>query len=353
MDEVIEARNPDYERLAGNRRERERERKRQSRRRQTLQQRERERARKREARKRQTPEQRQRELTRKRTARLRQNPEQREREKERQRNRCRQKQRSFMGIDGEGGGTDYLDRQIYLLMVASGQTVDKEFIRHRDGDPLSTRECLEFILSLPKEPILVGYGFGYDASQILRGISKAPTLRRILDPPQGRNGPCYTYWGDYAIQYQRGQYFRVARIDRSGPKPTILKGSARTVYETLGFFQCSFVKALTNWNIGSELERDLIAKNKGLRDQFSELTKEIIEYCKLECRHLATLMTQLRGVCTKASISPKQWSGAGWLAAALLDKHGVPKRPQTVKEVTLTDRQLAYQKSATEEVGLP
>ena len=59
--------------------------------------------------------------------------------------------------------------------------------------------------------------FGYDATQILRGISKAPTLRRILDPPQGRNGPCYTYWGDYAILYQQGQYLRDARIDRSGP----------------------------------------------------------------------------------------------------------------------------------------
>jgi hypothetical protein len=345
--------------------ERERQRKRQFRRRQTPEQHERERLRKLEARKRHSRAQRRRERTRKRTARLRQTPEQRERhrlrqqearkrqtpeQRERERQRSRSRQRPFMAIDGEGGGTDDLGRQHYLLMVASGQTAGEELIRHRDGKPLSTRECLQFIESLPKEPILVAYGFGFDASQILRGISKAPTLRRILDPPQGRNGPCYTYWGDHAILYQQGQYFRVARIDRSGPKPTIIKGSTRTVYETLGFFQCTFVKALTNWNIGSEHERDLIAKNKDLRDKFSELTKEIIEYCKLECRHLATLMTQLREVCTKAGISPKQWSGAGWLAAALLDKHGVPKRPLTVREAdALTDPQSAHQKSATEE----
>jgi hypothetical protein len=336
----------DYERLLEERRERERRRKRKARKRQTPQQRRRERVRKKKARARQIPEQRQSERVRKQEARKRQTPEQRERERQRSRSRLR----PFMAIDGEGGGTDDLGRQNYLLMVASGQTTGEEIIRHRDGKPLSTRECLEFILSLPKEPILVGYGFGYDDSQILRGISKAPTLRRILDPPQGRNGPCYTYWGDCAILYQQGQYLRVARIDRNGPKPAIIKGSTRTVYETLGFFQCPFVKALANWNIGSERERDLIAKNKDLRDQFSELTKEIVEYCKLECRHLATLMTQLREVCAKAGISPKQWSGAGWLAAALLDKHGVPKRPLTVRETAaLNDPQPAYQKSATEE----
>ena len=162
-----------------------------------------------------------------------------------------QKLKPFMAIDGEGGGTDELGRQNYFLMVASGQTAGEEYILHREGKPLSTRDCLEFILSLPADRKLVGYGFGYDATQILRGI-KPPTLRQILNPRQGKNGPCYTYWGDYAIVYQQGQYFRVARIDRSGPKPAIVKGSCRTVNETLGFFQCSFVKAISDWKIGTE-----------------------------------------------------------------------------------------------------
>ena len=45
-----------------------------------------------------------------------------------------------------------------------------EYILHRDGNPLSIRDCLEFILSLPADHILVGFGFGYDCTQILRGI---------------------------------------------------------------------------------------------------------------------------------------------------------------------------------------
>jgi DNA polymerase type B, organellar and viral len=237
----------------------------------------------------------------------------------------------FLAIDGEGGGTDELGRQNYFLMVASGQTSGEEYILHRQGKPLSTRDCLEFILSLPADRKLVGYGVGYDATQMLRGI-KPPTLRQILNPRQGKNGPCYTYWGDKAIVYQQGQYLRVARVDRSGPKPAILKGSCRTVNETLGFFQCSFVKAITDWKIGTDEERSVIAENKTRRDEFSQLTDEIIKYCKLECRYLAMLMTDFRDVCTEAGISPQEWRGAGWLASALLKKHGAPKRPLTARE---------------------
>ena len=311
-EEYIRARGLEYERLVEHRRELER-------------------LRKREARKRPTPEQREHERERKREARLRQTPEQREREREREGRRNRAKLRPFMAVDGEGGGTDALGRQNYRLMVASGSTAGEERILRRDGKPLSTRDCLEFILSLPADHRLLGYGSGYDATQILRGI-KPPTLRQILNPRQGKNGPCYTYWGDLGIIYQQGQYLRVARVDRSGPKPAIVKGSCRTVNETLGFFQCSFVKAITDWNIGTAEERSIIAQNKTHRAEFAQLTDEIIEYCKLECRYLAMLMTDFRDVCSEAGIAPQEWRGAGWLAAALLKKHGVPKRPLTARE---------------------
>jgi hypothetical protein len=287
--------------------------------------------RKRDARKRQTSEQREHERERKREARKRQTPEQREREKEREGRRNRVKLKPFLAIDGEGGGTDELGRQNYFLMVATGQRSGEEYVLHRDGKPLSTRDCLEFILSLPADRKLVAFGFGYDGTQILRGI-KVPTRRQILNPRQRKNGPLPIYWGDDAITYQQGQYFRVGRVDRSGPKPKTAKGSCRTVNETLGFFQCSFVKAINDWNIGTEEDRRIIAENKARRDEFSQLTPEIIDYCKLECRYLAMLMTEFRAVCSEAGISPQEWRGAGWLASALLKRHGAPKRPLTAKE---------------------
>jgi hypothetical protein len=313
VERIIKSRGVDYERAVGDRRERER-------------------ARKREARQRLTKEQREQECKRKQAARQRQTHEQRAREKAREKARSRAQPRPFIAIDGEGGGTDELDRQHYFLMVASGQTAGEERICHREGKSLSTRDCLDFILSLPANVAIVGYGIGYDATQVLRGI-KASTLRQILNPRQGKNGPCYTYWGDYAIIYQQGQYIRIARVGRSGGKPSVIKGSSRTIYETFGFFQCSFVKAINNWEIGAEQEREFIAENKMQRDQFVKITDEIIEYSKLVCRYLAMLMTAFRDICTAAGILPRQWSGAGWLAAALLEKHSVPKRPLIPKEL--------------------
>jgi hypothetical protein len=226
IDEIIRARGAGYQRLVAARRERERKRKRDKRKRQTSDQRERERVRKQKERERRTPEQ-------------------REREKERERSRPRTKLRPFMAIDGEGGGTDEVGRQNYLLMIASGQSGEEEYILRRKGRHLLAYECLEFILSLPADHILVGYGFGYDSNQILRGIlSISPlTARRILNPVQGKNGhgPLSAYWGDYAITYQQGQFFRVARVDPDSRK--LIKGSSRTVYETLVMRRSDFFKA--------------------------------------------------------------------------------------------------------------
>src|SRR5215470_12093228 len=134
--DMAKARGADYERTVEARRERER-------------------ARKQEARRRQTHEQRERECSRKHKARTIQTPEQRERERERR--QSRKKPRRFLAIDGEGGGTDYEGRQNYLLMVAANS--EETHVCHRDGDRLTTRDCLEFLLSLPAEPILVGFYF--------------------------------------------------------------------------------------------------------------------------------------------------------------------------------------------------
>src|SRR5215472_5235120 len=196
--------------------------------------RERERARKREARRRQTPEQRERERNRKRKARAIQTPEQRKQERERR--LSRKTPRPFIGIDGEGGGTDYEGRQNYLFMRAANS--EETHSCDPDGAYLTARACLEFLLSLPAGAILVGYYFmGYDANQILRGIigtNNGSTIRRILKPVQGKYGPLSTYWGDYAITYQPGKYFRVSRLDSITRKP--ITGSTRTVYEAFGFF---------------------------------------------------------------------------------------------------------------------
>jgi hypothetical protein len=125
-----------------------------------------ERRRKRKVRVRQSPEEKERDgardRLRKRQFRARQLPEVTERERVRKvAARKRQPARPFLAIDGEGGGTDALGRQNYLLMVAAND--EHELICHRAGKALSVRDCLEFIASLPANRILVGFGIGYDA----------------------------------------------------------------------------------------------------------------------------------------------------------------------------------------------
>jgi hypothetical protein len=285
--------------------------------------------RKRKERRNWTPAQRDADRDRKRKERSNWTPTQRE--SERKRNRSRSRFPPFMAIDGEGAGTDALGRQPYLLMAASGPAPGDERILHHEGQPLSVKDSLEFILSLPRNRTLVAFFFGYDTNQILRGINPQKWMA-FFKPSQGKHGPRYTFWGDYAILYQKGQFLRVARVDRSGPKPCVVKGSSRTINEVFGFFQCAFAKAIDDWEIGDKAERASIAATKGLRAEFKELTTEIVDYCVLECRYLAMLMNEFRDMCSTAGIVPRHWRGAGWLATALLEKRRVPKRPLTTRE---------------------
>jgi hypothetical protein len=260
-----------------------------------------------------------------------QSPEQQQHEKEQR--QARRKLKPFLSLDGEGGGEDPLGRQHYLMMSAAGIDGQDEFILHNDGAPPQTVDTLEFILSLPKNRILVCFGLGYDATQILRGLPSR-VLQEVIDGRKDKNGNlCYTFWKEYAIQYQQGQFLRINRIDRSGSKPKPLKNGSRTIWEVRGFFQCTFLKAITDWNIGTEEERAIVKKNKDLRNKFNKLTPEITEYCKLECRLLATMMEEFREACHAAGIFPRQWAGAGRLADAMLTQHRAAKpHPRNASE---------------------
>jgi DNA polymerase type B, organellar and viral len=278
--------------------------------------RERARARMRELRRQQTPEQIEREAERKRKARASKPP------------------LPFMAIDGEGGGTDACERQNYNLMIAV--STEHEFVLNT-GSRLTTTDCFGFILDLPKDAILVAFGLGYDATQILRDLP-SPVLRRIYDPYHNRHGGISPeYWRDYAIQYMPGKYLKIGLVDNSvpvekGKRRPVVKNSYRTIYETFAFFQCSFAKAIENWKTGTEEERRVITLTKDQRNTFEAPTPKIIAYCKLECRHLVEMMTNFRELCHDLDIRPQQWSGPGEIAAVLLAKRGVPKRPRTAKE---------------------
>lgn len=269
---------------------------------------------------------------RKRNARARMTPA--EREQTHRHDRVAQKKRRaakpprpFIGIDGEGGGTDDQGRQNYILLRAGKRML------HRNGAHLTTVDCFEFLLSLPKDAILVGFSIGYDATQWMRGIM-GDAMERILNPKQGRHGPLPVYWRDYAVVWPPGQYFSVARLypDRNLPSGShrrrkVIPGSTRTINEVFGFFQNSFINTIETWNIGDPKIREFIGRMKDKRTKFRKLTPKIIAYCGVECAYLGQLMEELRAVCRECDIVPQHWRGAGHLSARLLQKHDHPQRP--------------------------
>ena len=105
-------------------------------------------------------------------------------------------------------------------------------------------------------------------------------------------------------------------------------GSVRTIYDTFGFFQSSFLKALQDWKIGVEHHAG-IAAMKDARGTFVGVSQEVRDYCAIECRLLAELMSEFRSMCLAAGIRPRTWNGAGKLASYLLSEH----RVMTAKEL--------------------
>lgn len=229
----------------------------------------------------------------------------------------------FCGVDGEGGGFDDLGRQRYLLLRAG------EFLQFEGNRDLTTDDCLGFIAGLPHDRLYIAYYFDYDVTMILRHVSQK-VRERILRPVffgiAGERRA--TYVGDYEVEYMPRKYFKVKHVRQKDWVQINDVGS---------FFQCSFVKAITDWECGTPEQRAMIAANKALRAGFDDMTDNEIEYNKIECQMLEELMTKFRTVCTDTGYIPARWQGPGYLASAMMKQHGIPKRKEFGLDPELLD----------------
>ena len=227
--------------------------------------------------------------------------------------------RPFCGCDGEGANTDDLGRQLFMLFRMG----ERELFT---GKPLSTWELLDFICGHPSGQILVGFAFGYDVTMILRDLPEKQARRLFENKERGAGHSPFVWYKEFDIDYLPKNYFRVRRVrierDNDGNERRVaIKGSTRTIWETFGFFQKSFLKSIESFDIGSEEQRLSIAINKARRSDFVTIDQTERDYCAMECDFLAQLMEKLREYCYAADIRPKTWSGAGKLAAALHSQH--------------------------------
>jgi hypothetical protein len=224
--------------------------------------------------------------------------------------------RAFVAVDGEGGGKDRIGRQQYKLLRAG------DAVLYNDDQDLTTLECLAFLSSLETNVIYVAFYFDYDVTMILRHAS--PKQReRVLHPIkyglEGRGERRATYIGEYEVEYMPHKYFRCRKI---GAKKWV------EINECGPFFQCSFVKAITDWETGTPEERAMIRVNKLRRSEFDTIGPVEIEYNRMECRHLEELMNKFRDVCQGSGYMPSRWQGPGYLATDMFRQRGIPKRKE-------------------------
>lgn len=223
---------------------------------------------------------------------------------------------SIVAIDGEGISDNDDDAQRYTLLAAStGECVETH--------NLSSRRCFDFLLSLPKRALLVGYSIGYDINMWLCDLPVANLTELWEDG--------HTEWEGFWIVWQPGKMFSIGRdrsihpyLDHGVKKKRVTYKEHVTIWDVFGFFQSSFVRALEEWQIGTDAERERIASMKGKRSVFNEDEQsQIREYCFDECRLLATMVGRLIEYAGSVGLKLTRYDGAGAIASAIMRKFKV------------------------------
>lgn len=215
----------------------------------------------------------------------------------------------YAGIDGEGQG--WYPHRYVMLAVSDENGVDTWVTRDAKG--LSTVQCLDFLLNLPKNLRLFAYGFNYDLSKILQDLPNEalyflfrPELRK--HKKKNSFGLRPVVWGDYRLNLQ-GTKFSVSAFGRHV-----------VIWDIWKFFQGKFVNALRLWKVGTKEALDHMQMMKDKRHEFDKESPENVEaYCLEECRYMAELARKLVEAHEKAGLKLRSFYGAGSSAAAMLD----------------------------------
>jgi hypothetical protein len=247
--------------------------------------------------------------------------------------------RDILGVDGEG----FEHGSVYAYMAASSKTHEVSTVERIQGKGLSTVQCLDFLLDLPKKPLKFGFSLGYDYTKILADLdNESLWLLNHVEERMAKAGPPrpIVWWpknwqaGDcvYEINLLSSR-LAVRRLeghkaDCDDLRCKSCKAVARTViWDCFKFFQTSFIKACLDWGVISKEEYEILARMKGMRSEFkrpkSENDPEWLEvkmYCGLECRKMADLAERLLQAHTDAGLKLTQYFGAGSTGAAMLDK---------------------------------
>jgi hypothetical protein len=168
-------------------------------------------------------------------------------------------------VDGEGAnvgaplewkGKQY-QVQHYALLSAVFSTGEYRRIVGRYGTTrLRTRECLQFLLDLPKNHIVVGYGIDYDVQQMLYDVP--PKYMRRL------HAKGYVRWEEFVLTYKPHKSFSVSVIPPKGITISRKSRSRKSVmwWDMAGFFQTRFDKAVEKWEVADSADVEFLERMK-------------------------------------------------------------------------------------------
>jgi hypothetical protein len=203
---------------------------------------------------------------------------------------------------------------------------------------LPTRQCLDYLLSLPEHPsdLIVAFAFTYDTTKILQDLP----LKNLLDLANANK----TVWQGYQIDLLPRKFLRIKRGTRSV-----------IINDVFSFWQMSFVKALSasinlftddqkvmidcrfyfngkKWDINTEIDHSCagtdqpcIAYMKEHRNEFDNWSEDkILEYCYTECEFLSILMRDfvhhMAMPPLELAVNPISIGGPGGLAKEFFNK---------------------------------
>jgi len=217
----------------------------------------------------------------------------------------------IIAIDGEGYTTPGGAHRYTYLAACDEAGLVRELRAPRG---VTAEEVLGFLAELPPSALLVGFALGYDRTKWVESWPDA-AVWALLRPEerQGEGGPLPVEVGPYRVNLVSS---RMSFHETGDPR------TRRTVWDVFKFFQSSFVKALTRWDVGTKRERALIEKEKARRGDFHGIGARERDYCQLECRLLAVLVRRLLQAHEDLGLLLRSYYGPGSSAAIVLKEHG-------------------------------
>lgn len=201
-----------------------------------------------------------------------------------------------------------------VLFLASDEYRNISYLYDPNG--LKFETIAEWILNHAAN-LCIGYFFDYDVQQIVRQLP-ATHLAQLWK--RGR-----VVYDKYRIRHIPRKRFAITDLERN---------ITCVIWDVSGWTQCSFVKLIRDWNIGTPEEKEYVARMKAKRDDLSKETQaDLVRYTTLECSLLCQWFRQMLDLHKRVEIHLLAYSGAGSTAGAIFRKYKwePPQVPETVQ----------------------